>query len=289
MPKNKDGIMISLYYRWALQSLSALSFLHAHDVYVESFDNELVWLRPDLSLAITGFISNTIIGVEEEDWGENGGSRAYGYPECFPEYDEHARTRRGGVRIGPIYQDLHNWARWLYCLITTEAEQERPYDRGEMVNHKTLEATIATDLTNEERRAKRKWVEEELERSFKQEYERHGSFLFGALGEDRMESVFTKIWHCEYHSAEEVVKDIRECAARIGIKVVDGDEVDIGCPWIDAFKVEADQYFYWDQRLGSKKQDHYWPKSRLVPREWPTADELAALVNTRKPEKDTTA
>jgi hypothetical protein len=49
--------MLALYYRWALQSLSALSYFHSRSVYPTFFSATNVWLRPDYSIAITGFIS----------------------------------------------------------------------------------------------------------------------------------------------------------------------------------------------------------------------------------------
>jgi hypothetical protein len=57
MPSREDKIMLALYYRWALQALSALSFLHSRSVYLTFFSSSNVWLRSDFSLAITGFIS----------------------------------------------------------------------------------------------------------------------------------------------------------------------------------------------------------------------------------------
>ena len=58
--------MLSLYYRWALQVLSAFSFLHSRSIYVRSFSSRFVWLRSDFSLAITGFICATAPAIEQE-------------------------------------------------------------------------------------------------------------------------------------------------------------------------------------------------------------------------------
>lgn len=56
-PSREDKIMLALYYRWALQALSALNFFHSRSVYLTFFSSRNVWLRSDFSLAITGFIS----------------------------------------------------------------------------------------------------------------------------------------------------------------------------------------------------------------------------------------
>ena len=273
LPEEKNGIMLSLYYRWALQFLSALSFLHSHGVYVISFSDGLVWLRSDLSLAITGFISNRIKGVQEEDWGENGGYVGIG-SESFPEYSEHyhIRTGNGGVR-----QDLHNWAGWLYELIATEAEKSQTYQGVEKEGVSLSGRTEFGPIT------KKEWILE-CKRLQKQEHERYGNFLLENLGEERLGSVFNKIWNSEYTNAEDVAEDVRRCAEKAGIKIVGKDEVDIGYPWENAFVIEADQYYQWDDRrtYGSDAQERYWERKRLAIKQWPKAEELAALFDKGK-------
>lgn len=62
----EDTVMLSLYYRWALQVLSAMQFMHTRHLYLKSFSAEFVWLRSNYSLAITGFICATAPAIEEE-------------------------------------------------------------------------------------------------------------------------------------------------------------------------------------------------------------------------------
>jgi len=64
----EDKIILSLYYRWALQALSAFRFMHSRSVYVGFFSSQLVWIRSDFSLAVTGFISAGATGIEDEFW-----------------------------------------------------------------------------------------------------------------------------------------------------------------------------------------------------------------------------
>ncbi|KAF1972078.1 hypothetical protein BU23DRAFT_569310 [Bimuria novae-zelandiae CBS 107.79] len=245
LPKSKVGITLSLYYRWALQFLSALSFLHAHGVYIVSFSDNLVWLQSDFSLAITGFISNVIDDVKEEDWDESGGWVGSGDPECFPEY-EHRHERWRGGRRGSVKEDLHDWARWVYGVMTSEAEQDLVYNAGEF--SMDWEATVTKDWTAEQWREKGKWLVDERERRRNLENEQYGRFLFDGLGDERLGSVFSRIWNEGYENAEEVAEDIKKYAARAGIKVVNGDEVDLEMPWCDAFEMQADQYYRWDRR-----------------------------------------
>tara|TARA_R110002003_G_scaffold722_7_gene21371 strand:- start:17458 stop:17805 length:348 start_codon:yes stop_codon:yes gene_type:complete len=70
-PTRMDRVMLSLYYRWTLQGLSALSFLHSHSVFMRAFSSQQIWLRPDLSLALPGFVSADITG-DTMDYGEGG-------------------------------------------------------------------------------------------------------------------------------------------------------------------------------------------------------------------------
>jgi hypothetical protein len=63
----EDKIMLSLYYRWALQALSAFKFAHSRSVFFRNFCSQLVWLRSDFSLAITGFFCASAPEIEEEE------------------------------------------------------------------------------------------------------------------------------------------------------------------------------------------------------------------------------
>jgi hypothetical protein len=57
LQSREDKIILSLHYRWALQALSAIGFFHSRSVYIKYFTSTNVWLRPNFSLALTGFIS----------------------------------------------------------------------------------------------------------------------------------------------------------------------------------------------------------------------------------------
>ncbi|UPX20656.1 uncharacterized protein EKO05_0010882 [Ascochyta rabiei] len=54
----EDKIVLSFYYRWALQTLSAISFLHSHRTIISNFGVlGSHWLHPDFSIALTGFVN----------------------------------------------------------------------------------------------------------------------------------------------------------------------------------------------------------------------------------------
>ena len=61
-----DKIMLSLYYRWAIQALSAFRVMHARSMCIWFFSSQLVWIRPDFSLAVGGFISASAQEIEDE-------------------------------------------------------------------------------------------------------------------------------------------------------------------------------------------------------------------------------
>jgi hypothetical protein len=69
----EDRIMLSLYYRWALQALSAIKFAHSRSVFFRNFCYKLVWLRSDFSLAITGFFCAAVRESKGHDDGKNAG------------------------------------------------------------------------------------------------------------------------------------------------------------------------------------------------------------------------
>src|SRR5689334_21587189 len=105
--------MLSLYYRWALQSLSAFSFIHSRSIYIISFSSPCVWLRSDCSLAITGLISavtsSEYLGKGEwssEYMEEFSGDEGAWASDEWPMYDE-TGTRHG------VQGDLFYWATFI--------------------------------------------------------------------------------------------------------------------------------------------------------------------------------
>src|SRR5690349_10547884 len=83
-PGRNDKSMLSLYYRWGIQGLSALSALHSRGIYLRTFSSQMIWLRSDYSLALTGFVGADITD-DETDYGECGRVR-----EELMEFDEGA-------------------------------------------------------------------------------------------------------------------------------------------------------------------------------------------------------
>lgn len=102
-----DRLLLSLYYRWALQALSALKVAHSRFVFIRNFSSELVWLRPDISLAITGFLAASAPQIEEECRQDGIASQrerledpAWPYPTSLLEFDR--RVREEGYAPNPF-------------------------------------------------------------------------------------------------------------------------------------------------------------------------------------------
>ena len=223
----KDVLVLSLYYRWALQSLSAISFLHSHAIYLRVFSSQMVWLRSDFSLAITGFINAvTQSKFPHKDLPHDQPSQEY--QDELPLEDDGMVTDEwiceagDGIEIPGVQEDLFQWAIFVWRLMTP-CEPTDPYwpwepssprpddpiaDYGQ--NKDTLQALMS---------------------------EKHGdSDIWQELEDERLGKVLIKAWKGGYESAEDVVGDVKTMAKKIGIVTI-GDEVDVGLAWEDVLEV----------------------------------------------------
>lgn len=200
-PTRNDKLMLTLYYRWALQGLSALGFVHSHSVFLRTFSSQLIWLRSNYSLAITGFVGAEITR-DNTDYGEGGlaGDESMTYDET--------------AMHGSVKEDLFFWATFVWRLMTN-------------------------DYTNQSRSASTHcWepccpmdgCDPSDENHFMTFSDRLNRNMFQELEEARLGSVLLKAWNSKYESAEEVAADIRAIASNMGI-TVDGDEVEIYERW----------------------------------------------------------
>ncbi|KAI4619386.1 uncharacterized protein J4E87_007636 [Alternaria ethzedia] len=223
------------------------------------FSSQLVWIRPDFSLAVTGFISATAPEIEDEFWKDAAEcSKAIrqesGLPEpCDPDnmasecnwsdgewvgddmiYDgPFDDTPEHGVSSGSVKADLFYWATFVWRLMANDFTAISPSRRGPrgglweptypMEGGHIIED--APDLSEIMRERERRKLFQQLERA------RLGHVLFSA-------------WNEQYSTVDEVVHDIELAAADVGI-TISGDEVDIGKKWEDVFEFK-------DGRLGFK-------------------------------------
>ncbi|KAJ4334688.1 hypothetical protein N0V95_009111 [Ascochyta clinopodiicola] len=148
-----DRLLLSLYYRWALQALSAFKFAHSRSVFIRNFCPQLVWLRSDFSLAITGFLAASAPQIEEESRQDGIASArerlqdpAQRNPTSLEEFDR--RVREEGYAPNPFSEGEYYWAMFVKCLVNnvfadTSASQDETPDEIE-------DARLGTIIANAE-------------------------------------------------------------------------------------------------------------------------------------------
>jgi hypothetical protein len=208
-PSRCDRIMLCLYYRWALQALSAISFCHSRSVFLRVFSSQLVWLRLDYSLAITGFISSDVTG-DKTDYGEEGGWMS---DEWMP-YDETAIH-------GSVKEDLFYWATFVWRLVTNDFTDQSHSD-GTQYWEPVVPIEVSIPFGNPD--------------AINILCDRLDQSLFQELEQARLGSVLLKAWNGKYVSAEEVAEEVRSVASIMGI-TVNGDEVELEETWEDIFEI----------------------------------------------------
>jgi hypothetical protein len=229
-PNRQDSIMLRLYWRWALQGLSALAAVHSHGIYLRTFLPDQIWLRSDFSLALTGFIGADILG-DTTDYGEGG----VVYPGVmeFDDFNPHPGC-------GCIEEDLFYWATFVWKLMTNDYTEESP-----------SAATWCWEPCCPVEGGCKPY--DENREVFD---ERYTEGMWQELEEARLGKVLVKAWSRGYDSAEQVVVDIKAIAEKVGIVVMGEDEVEISGEWEDVFeKVEETPRLYHNRTLRFKDAD----------------------------------
>jgi hypothetical protein len=207
-PTSSETIMLHLYYRWALQSLSALSTLHSKGIYLRTFSPQQIWLRSDFSLALTGFIGADITG-DKTDYLEGGLVR-----DEIMEFDEDALH-------GCVKEDLYYWATFVWRLMTNDFTDVSP-----SLKLGCWEPCCPVEGCSKPYDENR----EEFD-------ERFLGGMWQHLEEARLGSVLIKAWDKKFESADEVAEETKRVLETLGIEI-DGDDVVINGDWEDVFEVE---------------------------------------------------
>jgi serine/threonine protein kinase len=209
-----------LYYRWALQTLSALQFLHSHFVYLRDFSCDSIWIREDFSAAITGFIQATFPGAElmgGEDFPRPGGG-GIDFSDFEAEYDQ-----EGFQIYGTPRSDICDWATAIWELMTNDHTASPPQRPG----------GIYSIVWPEDPKG---WPEEW---DYKEDERRVREKKFCQLEEARLGPILVKAWSGDYKNVSEVICDVRAVLRKKGIEVIGEDEVLPGdtMPWGDMFTI----------------------------------------------------
>lgn len=222
---NRDPALL-LYYRWALQSLTVITFLHEHGVYLMDFGARTIWIRDDLSIALTGFLGATIptdecpfspVGSRYEADIYNPINPMTGNPEMDPKID------------------IADWATFVWRMMRNDATGgvdgwELPTDH--------LDPTESSGDVDP--------------------YEEHKQQVkegkFQLLEEERLGPILVKAWKGEYENARDVLQEVRSYFQHIGVRMEGEDEVllDDGRNWEDVFRVVPREWVRWARVLEYK-------------------------------------
>ncbi|CAN9280107.1 unnamed protein product [Alternaria alternata] len=263
-PSREDKIMLALYYRWALQALSALSFFHSRSVYLTFFSSRNVWLRSDFSLAITGFIS--VEGPEldadalrdawkqsKRDERQERDYQAFVAGRTQEPEPSDEESNEDSEEIPEGFSESWNEGEWAgdgnalfyddYFNIKYPREAEAPWKRDIDWSPFSSPGGRPTEEAAD-------WRDQ-----------------LQVLEQARLGSVLLKAWKGEYESAEQAAEDIRKIAEEVGINVVSStvevgddwmklfkDEVDIGEPWENIFELDEAQKKWGTRTLRFKRK-----------------------------------
>ncbi|KAE8379635.1 hypothetical protein BDV26DRAFT_258871 [Aspergillus bertholletiae] len=215
-PQGERDPIILLYYRWALQSLSILVFLHEESVYLMDFSYATIWIRDDLSIALSGLLGATI---PTNEWPYSPTSTRY-------ENEYYCVTNPAGFpELGPKI-DLSDWATFMWRCMTGDF---------------TLEASLCSEPTDP-------LPADADPGAYHKDQRMEGKFQL--LEEGRLGPILLKAWKGEYESAREILQDMRSYLEKIEVRMEGEDEVlpDQGS-WQDIFTVVKTEDTRWYREI----------------------------------------
>jgi hypothetical protein len=181
-----------LIFQWALQVLTALSFIHSKDVILGDLHTHVCWLQSPDSICILGFLDAVYM---EPMYAMRFTNDTWGCEYNFPFHPSlipnkgHGPGGRWDRDLATVQTDLFLWAGLVYELLTgTWPANERGLDE------------VRAMLTNK---------------------------IWPRLGEEKLDRIMTKCWEYGYGSADEVKADLGRALAAEGLMVggVEGDEI----------------------------------------------------------------
>lgn len=212
-PDNGDREpLLLLYYRWALQSLVMLAFLHEHRVYLMDFSASTIWIRDDLSIALSGFVNATI---PTDEWPYSPDGTRYETEMYYPTIPS-----SGYPELSPKI-DLSDWATFVWQLMRQDASSHLK-ERWGMPTDPLDPTEMPGDVNAWEYHTQRL---------------KEGKLQL--LEEERLGPILVKAWKGEYENAREILQEVRSYLQQIGARMDGEDEVllDEGRKWEDVFTV----------------------------------------------------
>lgn len=203
--------------------------MHANSVFLTDFGNKSVWIRPDMSIALTGFISAAIptpVPKDETDGETDKLTYEIATPstswrsediECF---DLSSETPPNAA------YDLFDWATWMWRLMTNDRSTNPPVRPNGFSNQPVFPADRAS------------WPDFGNVNRHKYERERQENRAWQVLEEQRLGNIFVKAWNKEYQNAMQAMQDVKEVVEKMDMKLTGEDEIELRAgKWEDVFEV----------------------------------------------------
>jgi hypothetical protein len=220
--RDREPVLL-LYYRWALQSLAMLAFLHEQGVYLMDFSSKTIWIREDLSIALSGFVNATI---PTDEWPYSPDGTRYEAEIYYPIVPEN-----GFPELTPKI-DLSDWATFVWHLMRTDTT------RGAKRWPLPTDPLDETEVPGEEN-------------LWEYHTERLKEGKLQLLEEERLGPILVKAWKGEYENAREIMHEVRSYLEQIEVQMEGEDEVllDHGGKWEDVFAVVQTDGVRWGREI----------------------------------------
>ncbi|GES63598.1 hypothetical protein ATEIFO6365_0007028500 [Aspergillus terreus] len=210
-PQRERDPLLLLYYRWALQSLSILVFLHEQSLYLMDFSFATIWIRDDLSIALNGFLSATI---PTDKWP---------YSPNTARYEEEYYSARnpatcGFPELGPKL-DLSDWATFIWRCMTDAFTRDAPL------------WSEPTDLPADG------------------DLGEHHKSTFQLLDEEWLGPILVKAWQGEYENAQEILQDVRLYLEKTEVRMEEDEVLPDQGSWQDIFTVVKTEDARWHREI----------------------------------------
>ncbi|KAF9891515.1 hypothetical protein FE257_003982 [Aspergillus nanangensis] len=216
--------LLLLYYRWAVQSLAMLAFLHDQGVYLMDFSLSTIWIRADLSIALSGFVNATI---PTDEWPYSPDGMRYEEEIYYPTV-----PNNGFPELTPKI-DLSDWATFVWQLMRRDE------------SYVAKRHVLPTDPLGLE----------EMPPAEVSPYQYHRQRLkegkLQLLEEERLGPILVRAWKGGYENAGEILQEVRSYLRQIGVRVDGEDEVllDDGRKWEDVFVVVQKDGVRWAREI----------------------------------------
>lgn len=176
------------------------------------FSVNTIWIRDDLSTALSGFV-NATIPTDELPYSPDGSRYE---TEIYYPTDPNSMDPAHTTRI-----DLSDWATFVWRLMRMDASSHEM--QGWMTPTDPLDPTEMPGDVNPWEYHKQRLKDGKLQ----------------LLEEERLDPILVKVWKGEYENAREILQEVRSYFQQIAVRMDGEDEVllDDGREWEDVFTV----------------------------------------------------